>query len=62
MIKKLFVIKIVKFIFVLIGILVSGCFDTYADEGVREISGHRFDESIIVAGNRFKLETAGLLR
>ena len=60
--KKFTMTKLLKAFFVLIGILTAGYFSAYAQKDMREISGVRFDDKIIVDGQLFKLKNVGLLR
>jgi len=62
MIKPFPTTKILKFTIVLIVILAAGGLSVYAQKTTRQISGVRFDESIVVGNTLFKLKNVGLLR
>jgi hypothetical protein len=62
MIKTFPTTKILKFTIVLIVILAAGGLSVYAQKTTRQISGVRFDESIVVGNTLFKLKNVGLLR
>jgi hypothetical protein len=62
MIKTFPTTKILKFTIFLIVILAAGGSSVYAQKTTRQISGVRFDESIVVGNTLFKLKNVGLLR